>query len=54
MAVMFTEPQIMNVGQSLLQIKDKGLPHVIGEVSFDNQGRSRVMRVNCAQPLPTK
>lgn len=47
MAVMFTEPQIMNVGQSLLQIKDKGLPHVIGEVSFDNQGRSRVMGVNC-------
>lgn len=47
MSIIFSEPQIMNVGQSLSEIKEEGRPYVIGEVSFDNQGRSRVMGVNC-------
>lgn len=47
MSVIFSSPQIANVGKSLSQIKDEGLAHVIGEVSFDNQGRSRIMGVNC-------
>ena len=47
MSIIFSEPQIMNVGQSLSDIKEEGRPYVIGEVSFDNQGRSRVMGVNC-------
>lgn len=47
MTVTFSSPQIMNIGKSLKTIKDENLPHVIGEVSFDNQGRSRIMGVNC-------
>lgn len=47
MSIIFSEPQIMNVGQSLSDIKEQGRPYVIGEVSFDNQGRSRVMGINC-------
>jgi len=35
------------VGQSLSEIEEADQPYVIGEVSFDNQGRSRVMGVNC-------
>ncbi|WP_296405400.1 dihydrolipoyl dehydrogenase [Psychrobacter sp.] len=47
MSVIFTSPQIMTIGQSLPEIENDGRPYVIGEVSFDNQGRSRVMGVNC-------
>ncbi|WP_227430052.1 dihydrolipoyl dehydrogenase [Psychrobacter sp. I-STPA6b] len=47
MAVVFSEPQIANVGLSLTQIEEAGHRYVVGEVSFDNQGRSRVMGVNC-------
>lgn len=46
-SIVFCEPQITNVGMSLPEIKNSGLEYVIGEVSFDNQGRSRVMGVNC-------
>lgn len=46
-SIVFCEPQIFNVGLSLPEIQDAGLDHVIGKVSFDNQGRSRIMGVNC-------
>lgn len=47
-SIIFSEPQIMNIGKSLPDIEaDPTLNHVIGEVSFDNQGRSRIMGVNC-------
>ena len=47
MAVVFCEPQIATVGKSLQEIEEANEAHVIGEVSFDDQGRSRVMGVNC-------
>ncbi|MEN0063664.1 MAG: dihydrolipoyl dehydrogenase [Myxococcota bacterium] len=43
-AVAFTEPQIALVGDRYVDIDDEH--RVIGEVSFANQGRSRVMGVN--------
>ena len=47
-SIVFCSPQIVNVGMSLPEIQqDSNLEHVIGSVSFDNQGRSRVMGVNC-------
>ena len=47
-SIVFCSPQIVNVGMSLPEIqKDPELEFVIGRVSFDNQGRSRVMGVNC-------
>jgi dihydrolipoamide dehydrogenase len=47
-SIVFSSPQIVNVGMSLPDIEqDPTLEHVIGKVSFDNQGRSRVMGVNC-------
>lgn len=47
-SIVFCSPQIVNVGMSLPEIQaDSELEHVIGSVSFDNQGRSRVMGVNC-------
>ncbi|MEN6668888.1 dihydrolipoyl dehydrogenase [Psychrobacter sp. B38] len=47
-SIVFCSPQIVNVGKSLPEIQqDPELEYVIGSVSFDNQGRSRVMGVNC-------
>ncbi|WP_230659894.1 dihydrolipoyl dehydrogenase [Psychrobacter sp. I-STPA10] len=46
-SVVFCEPQIASVGKSLQQLDKTGANYVIGEVSFDDQGRSRVMGVNC-------
>lgn len=47
-SIVFTSPQIVNVGMSLPEIQqDPDLEYVVGSVSFDNQGRSRVMGVNC-------
>lgn len=47
-SIVFCSPQIVNVGKSLPEIQqDSDLEYVIGRVSFDNQGRSRVMGVNC-------
>lgn len=47
-SIVFCSPQIVNVGMSLPDIqKDPTLEYVIGKVSFDNQGRSRIMGVNC-------
>ena len=46
--VVFTNPQIASVGLKYAQVAAKYQPNefVIGEVSFRNQGRSRVMLVN--------
>ncbi len=47
-SIIFTSPQIINVGMSQQEIEDDpDLEYVIGKVSFDNQGRSRIMSVNC-------
>lgn len=47
-SIVFTSPQIITVGQSQPEIeKNPDLEYVIGEASFDNQGRSRIMGVNC-------
>lgn len=43
-AVVFCDPQIMTVGRNFSQLEEGSF--VIGEVSFDDQGRSRVMRKN--------
>ena len=42
--VMFTDPQIMIVGGGFRAVQD--IPHVVGTVSFVDQGRSRVMLRN--------
>ncbi len=46
-SIVFCEPQIFNIGMTLPEIKEAKLDYVIGKVSFDNQGRSRIMGVNC-------
>ncbi|MCC5858022.1 MAG: dihydrolipoyl dehydrogenase [Ectothiorhodospiraceae bacterium] len=43
-SVVFSDPQIAMIGESHAQVADR--PHVVGEVSFENQGRSRVMGQN--------
>lgn len=43
-AVVFTDPQIATIGQRLSDLKPGGF--VVGEVSFEGQGRSRVMLKN--------
>lgn len=45
LAIAFTDPQIARVGQSFSSLKPGSF--VAGEVSFANQGRSRVMAQNC-------
>lgn len=47
MAVVFTDPQIMKVGQSFDQLDVSTIN--IGEVNFKNQGRARVMLKNCGR-----
>ena len=44
LSVVFSDPQIAMIGESHAQVTDR--PHVVGEVSFENQGRSRVMGQN--------
>ncbi len=47
LSIVFCEPQIANVGMSLPEIEQSERQYVIGNASFDNQGRSRIMGVNC-------
>ncbi len=47
LAIVFTDPQIAVVGQRFKDIKDDDI--VVGSVSFDNQGRARVIRQNRGQ-----
>jgi dihydrolipoamide dehydrogenase len=44
LAVVFSDPQIAMIGQRFADLTDQ--EHVVGEVSFEDQGRSRVMRQN--------
>lgn len=46
LAVVFSEPQIMLAGASHAELTKAGAPFAIGAVSFDDQGRSRVMGRN--------
>ncbi len=45
-AVVFSDPQIMSIGQSHKELTDKKIDFKIGEVDFKGQGRSRVMLKN--------
>lgn len=47
LAIVFTDPQIAVVGQRFKDIRDDNI--VVGSVSFDNQGRARVIRQNRGQ-----
>lgn len=44
LAIVFTDPQLAYVGQRYSRLKDEDI--VIGEVSFSNQGRSRIILKN--------
>jgi dihydrolipoamide dehydrogenase len=44
LGIVFTDPQVAIVGGGFAAVAGK--PHVIGEVSFEDQGRSRVMLRN--------
>jgi len=47
LGVVFTEPQITQIGLRLPEIQSQfGQSYVVGEVSFEGQGRSRVMGKN--------
>lgn len=46
MGVVFSDPQIAFVGKRHAQLVSEGVDFAIGEVSFEDQGRSRVMLVN--------
>jgi dihydrolipoamide dehydrogenase len=47
LSVVFTDPQIASVGQNLEEIrKNCSNCYAIGEVSFEDQGRARVMNKN--------
>jgi dihydrolipoamide dehydrogenase len=47
LAIVFTEPQLAIVGATLASLSVAGGPEIVtGEVSFVDQGRSRVMRQN--------
>jgi dihydrolipoamide dehydrogenase len=46
LSVAFTDPQIMLAGRSHRELSHDGASFETGEVSFDDQGRSRVMRKN--------
>lgn len=47
MAVVFSDPQIAAVGLSVQEVESRGSDcFAVGEVSFENQGRSRVMGQN--------
>jgi len=47
LSIVFCEPQIATVGMSMPEIERSERKQVTGKVSFDNQGRSRIMGVNC-------
>ena len=44
LAIVFTDPQIAVVGEHYESLRDRDI--VVGEVSYDNQGRARVMGKN--------
>ena len=46
LTIVFSEPEIAMVGQSYSQLREAGVDFATGAVSFEDQGRSRVMLVN--------
>ena len=47
LAIVFSDPQIASVGRSWHSLNQNGAPRfAVGQVSFENQGRSRVMLQN--------
>ena len=46
LGIVFCEPQVAFAGQTHAQLTAEKLDFAVGEVSFENQGRSRVMLVN--------
>lgn len=46
LSVVFSDPQIMLAGQSHARLLRSGVDFAVGEVSFEDQGRSRVMLKN--------
>jgi dihydrolipoamide dehydrogenase len=46
LAIMFTEPQVAFAGKQHAQLVAEGAGFAVGEVSFEDQGRSRVMLAN--------
>jgi dihydrolipoamide dehydrogenase len=46
LSVVFSEPQMMSAGSTWRELKASGAEFATGEVSFDDQGRSRVMARN--------
>lgn len=46
LGIMFTDPQVAYVGTSHKQLLADGAAFAVGEVSFQDQGRARVMLVN--------
>ncbi len=46
LAVVFCDPQLMLAGQSHADLQKAGTPFAVGQVSFEDQGRSRVIAKN--------
>jgi dihydrolipoamide dehydrogenase len=43
LGIVFSDPQIATAGRSWRELHEDGVDHAIGEVSFEDQGRSRVI-----------
>jgi dihydrolipoamide dehydrogenase len=46
LGIVFSEPQIATVGRSWRELQAANVDHAIGDVSFEDQGRSRVINRN--------
>ena len=46
LGIVFSDPQIATAGRSWRELQEDGVDHAIGEVSFEDQGRSRVINAN--------
>jgi dihydrolipoamide dehydrogenase len=46
LGIVFSDPQIATVGKSYRHLQAEGVDHAVGEVSFEDQGRSRVINRN--------
>jgi dihydrolipoamide dehydrogenase len=46
LGIVFSDPQIATVGKSYRELQAEEVDHAIGEVSFEDQGRSRVINRN--------
>ncbi len=45
-SVVFSDPQIMMIGQTHRELSEKGVDFAVGAVDWSDQGRARVMRIN--------